>query len=112
MGFTTVATTSSDGLMSKTDKSKLDHLPTLDGSIKTSWTWGTLLTGNGYTQKFTWDEAGGGSVAFAAKGGQTSMQIDGRYYDQEGKYALIDTNDLSVTLAKYTPTTSLPKVIR
>lgn len=104
INLTAVATTSSNGLMSKTDKSKLDHLPTLDGSIKTSWTWGTLLTGNGYTQKFTWDEAGGGSVAFAAKSGQTSMQIDGRYYDQEGKYALIDTNDLSTTLASYSKT--------
>lgn len=104
INLTAVATTASNGLMSKTDKSKLDHLPTLDGSIKTSWTWGTLLTGNGYTQKFTWDEAGGGSVAFAAKGGQTSMQIDGRYYDQEGKYALIDTNDLSTTLASYSKT--------
>lgn len=44
-------------------------------------------------------------MAFAAKDGMTSIQIDGRYYDQEGRYQLVDTNDLSTTLTSYVLTT-------
>lgn len=32
------------------------------------------------------------------------MQIDGRYYDQEGMYQLVDTNDLSAKLGDYAKT--------
>lgn len=100
LAFDDVATTSSNGLMSATDKSKLDNLPSLEGSINYSWVWGTLLPGNGYAQKFSWD-ADTGAVAFATKNGQTSIQVDGRYYDQEGMYMLVDTNDLATTLDNY-----------
>ena len=100
LAFTDVATTSSDGLMSSGDKIKLDNLPSLDGFNSYWWEWGTLLPSNGYSQKFAWN-ADTGSVAFATKEGQTSIQIDGRYYDQEGSYMLVDTNDLATTLNNY-----------
>lgn len=76
------------------DKSKFDHLPTLEGTIATSWDWGYLTTNNGYSQLFTWTDDSGGSIAFAKANNQMSVQINGRFYDNEGQYRLVDTNDL------------------
>ena len=90
----TVATTGSyNDLLNKPSILLLNNAP--------SWKWGTLTTGNGYTLLGSSNGPGGGSVAFAEKGGQTSIQIDGRYYDQEGKYRLVDTADLSSSLSSY-----------
>lgn len=66
-------------------------------------TWGTLsgdtTTTTGYRTIARWDSPNGGSVAFAdgpmndnTKKGQTSMQIDGYFYQNEGQYQVIDTN--------------------
>ena len=76
------------------DKSKFDHLPTLEGNIATSWDWGQLITGNSYSQLFSWNDDSNGSIAFAKANNQMSVQIDGRFYDNEGQYRLVDTNDL------------------
>lgn len=61
-------------------------------SMSTSVTWGTLKPTNEYTAVTHWDTASGGSVAFADKSGQTSMQIDGVFYQREGNYAVLDTS--------------------
>ena len=50
-----------------------------------SATWGTLTTSNGYTPIFWMDSVNGGGVAFSDYNGQTSMQIDGDYYANEGR---------------------------
>lgn len=65
--------------------------------------WGTLAgdttTTTGYRTIARWDSPNGGSVAFAdgpmndnTYKGQTSMQIDGYFYQNEGQYRVIDTN--------------------
>ena len=66
--------------------------------------WGTLkyTDANGYQTVARWDSANGGSVAFAdgpmnnnTKKGQTSMQIDGYYYQEEGTYQVLDNRYMS-----------------
>lgn len=69
--------------------------PLRSGIANASWVWGTLTAANGYSQLFSYDTTGGASVGFAEANGQMSMQVDGRIYDQEGAYRLVDTNDLS-----------------
>ena len=60
-----------------------------------SATWGTLISASGYTPLFWLDSTTGGGVAFSDKGGQTSMQIDGYFYQNEGRYLVLDTNNYS-----------------
>ena len=43
----------------------------------------------------TWQFTGGGAVAWAYKGGEAHMQIDGYFYQNEGRYRVIDTSDVS-----------------
>ena len=57
--------------------------------------WGTLTSSNGYSTLFWLDSANGGGVAFSDKSGQTSMQIDGYFYQNEGRYLVLDTNNYS-----------------
>ena len=65
-------------------------------------TWGTLTESNGYTPIFWMDSSlVGGGVAFSDKGSQTSMQIDGFFYQNEGKYVVLDENNYtSYTVTK------------
>lgn len=58
---------------------------------QTSISWGTLANSS-YTCITRWDTANGGSVVFADKDGQTSMQIDGNFYQSEGNYKVLDTS--------------------
>lgn len=58
---------------------------------QTSISWGTLANSS-YTCVTRWDTANSGSVAFADKDGQTSMQIDGSFYQNEGNYKVLDTS--------------------
>ena len=57
--------------------------------------WGTLTSSNGYSPLFWLDSTNGGGVAFSDKSGQTSMQIDGYFYQNEGRYLVLDTNNYS-----------------
>lgn len=50
--------------------------------------WGTLKTGYSYITRM--DTVNGGSIAFADKSGQTSMQVDGFFYQNEGTYKVLD----------------------
>lgn len=61
-----------------------------------SWTWGTLTTGNGYTQITSWHTSNGSDIAFAEKSGAVSVQIDGKFYQSEGANRVLDTADVSV----------------
>lgn len=54
-----------------------------------SYTWGHLISDNGYTQLFSLDTANGSSIGLAEKDGQLSMQIDGDYYGNEGANRLV-----------------------
>lgn len=63
--------------------------------------WGTLTSGNGYSSILTLTTSGSGAIAFAQKAGgpdnQVSMQIDGYFYQNEGKYRVLDEYDISHT---------------
>lgn len=62
-------------------------------------TWGTLTAANGYTNVCTWDTgATTGAFSLAGKGGQMSLQLDGFFYQDEGRYLVLDTNNYSSTL--------------
>jgi hypothetical protein len=65
----------------------------------TSATWGTLVADNGYTPLFWMDSTSGGGVAFSESGNQISMQIDGHFYQNEGRYLVLDTNNFSTYAA-------------
>ena len=51
-------------------------------------TWGTITPANGYTQEVVvnHDVNGDGGFILATKDGQTSVQIDGYYYQKEGAF--------------------------
>ena len=70
------------------------------GSIAT---WGTLTSANGYTNVCTWDTGNTtGAFSLAGKGGQMSLQLDGFFYQNEGKYLVLDSNNYtSYTDSKY-----------
>ncbi|HAU86509.1 MAG TPA: hypothetical protein DCW90_13735, partial [Lachnospiraceae bacterium] len=58
---------------------------------------GTFITG--------WDDGSGGSIAFRKNNpstGQVSMLLDGYLYQNEGKYMVLDTNNISTYANKYT----------
>ena len=59
-----------------------------------SASWGTLTSGNGYYHRSDWTTSDGGGFSLADKGGQTSMQIDGLFYQNEGQYRVLDTSDI------------------
>ena len=65
-------------------------------SRQTSWTWGTLTTANGYTQVTEWHTSNGSDISFAEKSGAVSVQIDGKFYQNDGKNKVIDAADVSV----------------
>ncbi len=55
-------------------------------------TWGHLIQNNNYAPVYLAGTASGGGIAFADKNKQTSMQIDGTFWQNEGRYELLDTN--------------------
>lgn len=72
--------------------------------------WGTLQSSNGYGFITRMDTSNDGSVAFADKNGQTSMQIDGYYYQNEGNNRVLDTSNVSGTtnyIPKFTSTNTI-----
>lgn len=64
-------------------------------SRRTSWSWGTLTTANGYTQLTDWHTTNGSDISFAEKSGAVSVQIDGKFYQNTGANAVLDTSDVS-----------------
>lgn len=66
-----------------------------------TWTWGALTSNNGYTPLIEWMDNTGGSIAYAVKDAKVSVQIDGDYYQGEGKYRVLDTRDQATSYAFY-----------
>lgn len=64
-------------------------------------TWGTLTSANGYSSLLHWASADGGGMTFAYKGGQISAQLDGYFYQNEGRYRVLDTSDTSSLSVNY-----------
>lgn len=58
--------------------------------------WGTLTAANGYTILSHAASSDGGDVGFTSKGGQIFMQLDGYYYQREGRHRVLDTSDFTV----------------
>ena len=58
--------------------------------------WGTLTAANGYTILSHASSSDGGDVGFVSKSGQIFMQLDGYYYQNEGRYRVLDTSDFTV----------------
>ena len=74
--------------------------------------WGAL--NSGYTRYYGFYAPGGGSIALAERPGggdyQVSMQIDGYFYQNEGRYRVLDTSDITAyynALSSYATTASL-----
>ena len=57
--------------------------------------WGTLTTANGYTILSHASSSDGGDVGFTSKNGQIFMQLDGYYYQNEGRCRVLDTSDFT-----------------
>lgn len=70
-------------------------------STRNEWTWGTLTTTNGFTPIVEWIDVDGGGVAYAYKDTRTSIQIDGDFYQGEGKYRVLDTRDQAANYGFY-----------
>lgn len=66
-----------------------------NASNNTAWGWGTLTVANGYTQHSHLTGSSGCEGGFASKGGQLNMQLDGYFYQNEGRYRCLDTSDSS-----------------
>lgn len=58
------------------------------GTLNNSPSWGTVKSANGYTVIWGSDQPNGGGLVFGEKSGQTSMQIDGEIYVNEGSVRL------------------------
>ena len=57
--------------------------------------WGTLTAANGYTILSHAASSDGGDVGFTSKGGKIFMQLDGYYYQNEGRCRVLDTSDFT-----------------
>jgi hypothetical protein len=100
----TVATIGGTAITLKMPTNPADY-PTGFNSRKSSWTWGTLTTANSYTQLTNWATTNGSEIAFAEKSGAVSVQIDGFFYQNEGRNKVLDTSNISGTanaIAKFT----------
>lgn len=64
-------------------------------------TWGTLTAANGYTNICTWDAGNSGAFSLAGKGGQMSLQLNGFFYQNEGKYMVLDTNNAKESVGEF-----------
>jgi hypothetical protein len=60
-----------------------------------SMSWGTLTAANGYNILSHASSSDGGDMGYVYKGGQIFHQIDGYFYQNEGKYRCLDTSDSS-----------------
>ena len=63
------------------------------------YTWGKLIESNGYTPLFWLNSSSSGGIGFSDKDTQTSMQIDGFFYQNEGAFKVLDENNFSTYAA-------------
>jgi hypothetical protein len=62
--------------------------------VRSKSMWGTLTESNGYTVVNAWDSPADGGIALSDKDNRLSVQIDGLFYQNEGRYRCLDTSDL------------------
>ena len=59
--------------------------------------WGTLTAANGFTNVSSYDYGSRGAYGLCGKNTALYMQLDGYFYQNEGKYRVIDTSDFNWT---------------
>lgn len=59
--------------------------------------WGTLTAANGFTNVSSYDYGSRGAYGLCGKNNALYMQLDGYFYQNEGKYRVIDTSDFNWT---------------
>lgn len=59
--------------------------------------WGTLTAANGFTNVSSYDYGSRGAYGLCGKNTTLYMQLDGYFYQNEGKYRVIDTSDFNWT---------------
>ena len=74
----------------------------LDGSASyleggSTPSWGTLTAANGFTNVSSYDYGSRGAYGLCGKNTALYMQLDGYFYQNEGKYRVIDTSDFNWT---------------
>lgn len=57
--------------------------------------WGTLTAANGFTNVSSYDYGSRGAYGLCGKNSILYMQLDGYFYQNEGRYRVLDTSDLS-----------------
>ena len=57
--------------------------------------WGTLTAANGFTNVSSYDYGSNGAYGLCGKNSALYMQLDGYFYQNEGRYRVLDTSDLS-----------------
>lgn len=67
----------------------------LDGGTIAGW--GTLTSSNGFSGIAAYDWGNKGAFCWAGKSGQMYMQVNGWFYQNEGRYRVIDTSDFNWT---------------
>lgn len=71
----------------------------LDGGAIAGW--GTLTSSNGFSGIAAYDWGNKGAFCWAGKSGQMYMQVDGWFYQNEGRYRVLDTSDAGSLSVKY-----------
>lgn len=59
--------------------------------------WGTLTTANGFTNVSSFEYGSRGAYGLCSQNNALYMQLDGYFYQNEGKYRVIDTSDFNWT---------------
>lgn len=57
--------------------------------------WGTLIAANGFTNVSSYDYGSNGAYGLCGKNNALYMQLDGYFYQDEGRCRVLDTSDLS-----------------
>lgn len=57
--------------------------------------WGTLTAANGFTNVSSYDYGSRGSYGLCGKNNALYMQLDGYFYQSEGRYRVLDTSDVA-----------------
>lgn len=93
LGYTPYNSTNPNGyITSSANITGSAAYPTGFNSRSSSISWGTLTTGNGYTYLTNWHTNAGSDISFAEKSGAVSVQIDGKFYQNEGRYVVLDSS--------------------
>ena len=87
----TVAYTDSDITGNAATATTASYLTNFSAGNSTSW--GQLISTNGYNQVLNWRTSNNGGIVFATNGDKLNMQIDGYFYQSEGKNRITDVTE-------------------